>query len=140
MYVYQKTLKPLSIINDYRTINAYYPGFTISYYASDRKYISIPGVFGYLCTFSNFYLHFEFLYAKRCSSFSVCVSVFMHKYVNNKLPNSFSNKFVKLSNFDYSVSFQLEVVKKVVPKNISSFFNAKTLGQPTTRAEASSIP
>ena len=43
---------------------------------------------------------------------------FMHKYVNNKLPNSFSNKFVKLSNFDRSVSFQLEVVKKSFLKTL----------------------
>ena len=46
---------------------------------------------------------------------------FMHKYVNNKLPNSFSNKFVKLSNFDRSVSFQLEVVKKSFLKTLPAY-------------------
>ena len=45
----------------------------------------------------------------------------MHKYVNNKLPNSFSNKFVKLSNFDRSVSFQLEVVKKSSLKTLPAY-------------------
>ena len=46
---------------------------------------------------------------------------FMHKYVNNKVPNSFSNKFVKLSNFDRSVSFQLEVVKKSFLKTLPAY-------------------
>ena len=36
---------------------------------------------------------------------------FMHKYVNNMLPSSFNDKFVKLTSFDRSFSFQMDFVK-----------------------------
>jgi len=46
---------------------------------------------------------------------------FMHKYVNNKLPSSFQNFFVKLNNFDRSLSFQLGILKQTNLKCFSSY-------------------
>ena len=46
---------------------------------------------------------------------------FMHKYVNNMLPSSFNDKFVKLASFERSLSFQMEVVKKSFLKTLPTY-------------------
>ena len=45
----------------------------------------------------------------------------MHKYVNNMLPSSFNDKFVKLASFERSLSFQMEVVKKSFLKTLPTY-------------------
>ena len=46
---------------------------------------------------------------------------FTHKYVDDMLKSSFKDKFVKLTNFDWSLIFQMEVVKKSFLKTISAY-------------------
>ena len=46
---------------------------------------------------------------------------FMHKYVNNVLPSSFNDKFFKLTSYNRSLSFQMEVVKKLFLKTIPTY-------------------
>ena len=45
----------------------------------------------------------------------------MHKYVNNMLPSSFNDKFVKIASFKRSLSFQMEVVKKSFLKTLPTY-------------------
>ena len=48
-------------------------------------------------------------------------STFMHKYVYNMLQSSFNDKFVKISSFGRSLSFQMEVIKKSFLKTLPTY-------------------
>ena len=45
----------------------------------------------------------------------------MYKYVNDKLPTSFKDFFIKLNNFDRTLSFQLGILKMSKLKCFSSY-------------------
>ena len=51
---------------------------------------------------------------------------FMHKLVRNNLPNSFDDKFPKLTNFDRSLGFKLAKVKKTYLTTFSSYSMPKS--------------
>ena len=52
--------------------------------------------------------------------------IFMHKFVNNKLPLSFKNHFVKLNSFERSLGIQLEKVSKASLKVLPSYSMPKS--------------
>ena len=64
---------------------------------------------------------------------------FMHKYVNNMLPSSLNDKFVKLASFERSLSFQMEVVKKSFLKTLPTYSLPKNWNSLVIRTEANSI-
>ena len=84
--------------------------------ATFRKYISNSRKKSH--TSNSFAAHNFLKFHDLVSLNEIC---FLHKYVNNMLPSSFNDKFVKLTSFDQSLSFRMEFVKKSFPKTLPSY-------------------